>query len=69
MLMKRGEQEGMDGCHAFNTFFCKKIMEGGQANVRRWTSKVDIFKKKLLLVPVHLLDVHWCLAVRKSSQY
>ncbi|KAJ2512151.1 SUMO1 sentrin specific peptidase 1 [Coemansia sp. RSA 2049] len=49
-------------CHAFNTFFFTRLQQGGYAQVRRWTRRVDLFKKDLVIVPVHL-GVHWCCAV------
>ncbi|KAJ1921196.1 SUMO1 sentrin specific peptidase 1 [Mycoemilia scoparia] len=47
--------------HAFNTFFYTKLSKEGYSRVRRWTRKVSIFEKDIIIVPVHL-GVHWCLA-------
>ncbi|KAJ2693591.1 SUMO1 sentrin specific peptidase 1 [Coemansia sp. RSA 1285] len=49
-------------CHAFNTFFFTRLQQGGYVRVRRWTRRVDLFEKDLVIVPVHL-GVHWCCAV------
>ncbi|KAM3930227.1 sentrin-specific protease 5 isoform 2-T2 [Leptodactylus fuscus] len=46
--------------HFFNTFFHKQLVTKGYEGVKRWTKKVDIFKKTLILIPIHLL-VHWVL--------
>ena len=32
-------------------------------NVARWTRKVDVFAKELIIVPVHVHGNHWTLAV------
>ena len=62
LLMSRAEGQGMPRVYAFNTFFYPKVMSGGQASVKRWTRKVDIFSYDYILIPVHL-GMHWCLAV------
>ncbi|XP_041366433.1 sentrin-specific protease 1-like [Gigantopelta aegis] len=62
LLMSRAEEEGKPKVYAFNTFFYPKVMNGGQASVKRWTRKVDIFSYDYILIPVHL-GMHWCLAV------
>ncbi|XP_075058334.1 sentrin-specific protease 5 [Mixophyes fleayi] len=46
--------------HFFNSFFHRQLMTKGYNGVKRWTKKVDIFKKTLLLIPIHL-EVHWSL--------
>lgn len=48
--------------HVFSTHFYSTIMERGYEGVQRWTRKVDIFAKDLILIPVHL-GMHWVLAV------
>ncbi|XP_063772431.1 sentrin-specific protease 5 [Pseudophryne corroboree] len=49
-----------DKVHFFNSFFHKQLMTKGYNGVKRWTKKVDLFKKTLLLIPIHL-EVHWSL--------
>lgn len=49
-------------CYAFNTFFYPKIKKEGHSSVKRWTKKVDIFSKRLLIIPVHL-TMHWCMCI------
>lgn len=46
--------------HFMNSFFHRQLITKGYEGVRRWTKRVDLFSKRLLLVPVHL-EVHWCL--------
>ncbi|MGH0166707.1 UNVERIFIED_CONTAM: hypothetical protein FKN15_050913 [Acipenser sinensis] len=46
--------------HFFNSFFYDKLRTKGYDGVKRWTKNVDIFKKSLLLIPIHL-EVHWSL--------
>lgn len=48
--------------HIFNTHFYPKLLKDGHAKIKRWTKKVDIFAKDLVLVPIHLGN-HWTLAV------
>ncbi|KAG7456915.1 hypothetical protein MATL_G00240930 [Megalops atlanticus] len=46
--------------HFFNSFFHRQLVTKGYEGVKRWTKKVDLFSKRLLLIPVHL-EVHWSL--------
>ncbi|CAH1644636.1 unnamed protein product [Spodoptera littoralis] len=63
LLMQRSEErKDLPKVYATNTFFYPKLMQSGQAGLRRWTRKVDIFAHDLLVVPVHL-GVHWCLSI------
>lgn len=58
-----GESHGYPKVYAMNTFFVPRLLQGGHAGVSRWTRKVDIFSKDVILVPVHVGDVHWAMAV------
>ncbi|SPO21001.1 uncharacterized protein UTRI_00478 [Ustilago trichophora] len=56
-----------DSIYVFNTFFCKILMdeptvESSYRKLRRWTSKVDLFSKKYIVVPINEA-YHWYLAV------
>ncbi|CAH2104127.1 unnamed protein product [Euphydryas editha] len=63
LLMQRSEERtDLPKVYATNTFFYPKLMQSGQAGLRRWTRKVDIFSHDLMVVPVHL-GVHWCLSL------
>ncbi|CAK1602675.1 unnamed protein product [Parnassius mnemosyne] len=63
LLMQRSEERpDLPKVYATNTFFYPKLMQSGQAGLRRWTRKVDIFAHDLMVVPVHL-GVHWCLSL------
>ncbi|KAK1168606.1 hypothetical protein AOXY_G9406 [Acipenser oxyrinchus oxyrinchus] len=46
--------------HFFNSFFHKQLVTRGYEGVKRWTKKVDLFSKSLLLIPIHL-EIHWSL--------
>ncbi|MCI4383554.1 hypothetical protein PGIGA_G00027930 [Pangasianodon gigas] len=46
--------------HFFNSFFYKQLVAKGYEGVKRWTKKVDVFSKRLLLIPLHL-EIHWSL--------
>ncbi|XP_068137217.1 sentrin-specific protease 5 [Hyperolius riggenbachi] len=49
-----------DKVHFLNSFFHRQLMTKGYNGVKRWTKKVDVFKKIMLLIPIHL-EVHWSL--------
>ncbi|XP_067897783.1 sentrin-specific protease 5-like [Heterodontus francisci] len=49
-----------DKVHFFNSFFYKQLQTKGYNGVKRWTKKVDLFSKALLLIPIHL-EIHWSL--------
>ncbi|XP_015119654.2 uncharacterized protein LOC107042917 [Diachasma alloeum] len=57
LLAKRSE----GAVHVLNTFFYQNLLRSYD-NVSRWTKKVDIFSKKMLLIPIHSGN-HWCLCV------
>nr|XP_015216389.1 PREDICTED: sentrin-specific protease 5 isoform X1 [Lepisosteus oculatus] len=46
--------------HFFNSFFHRQLSTKGYEGVKRWTKKVDLFSKSLLLIPIHL-EIHWSL--------
>ncbi|XP_063296814.1 sentrin-specific protease 5 [Pelobates fuscus] len=46
--------------HFLNSFFHRQLVTKGYNGVKRWTKKVDFFKKTMLLIPIHL-EVHWSL--------
>ncbi|KAM7411900.1 hypothetical protein PAMA_021736 [Pampus argenteus] len=62
LLVERSKNPNLPTVNTFNTFFYPKLRSSGYSAVRRWTKKMDIFSKDILLVPVHL-GVHWCLSV------
>lgn len=62
LLVERSKDPRWPSVNTFNTFFYPKLRSSGYSAVRRWTKKMDIFSKDILLVPVHL-GVHWCLSV------
>ena len=43
-------------------FFYTKLVAAGNDGVSHWMKEVDLFNKRLWLLPVHL-GAHWCLAV------
>jgi len=54
-------------CHFMETNFYTKLAEGASgysfASVRRWTRKVDVFTKDMIMVPIHCHGNHWTLAL------
>ncbi|KAL2917262.1 hypothetical protein HK105_203327 [Polyrhizophydium stewartii] len=69
MCMKRAKQaqDKFPRIHVFNTFFYEQLRTRGYSSVRRWTKKVDLFEKDLVIVPVHL-GAHWTCAVINLKQ-
>lgn len=62
LLVERSKDPSLPSVNTFNTFFFPKLRSSGYSTVRRWTKRMDIFSRDILLVPVHL-GVHWCLSV------
>ncbi|KAI9573550.1 hypothetical protein HD554DRAFT_2167133 [Boletus coccyginus] len=64
----RGKDPALaDQIHVFSSFFYKKLNnrknpEDGYNSVRKWTSKIDLFAKKYVIVPINE-NVHWYLAI------
>ena len=53
-------------CHFFTSQWYAKLTEGGRyefVRVKRWTKKVDVLVKDLLIFPIHRNGNHWTLAV------
>ncbi|XP_034951004.1 sentrin-specific protease 1-like [Chelonus insularis] len=62
LLIARGENEKYPSVYAMNTFFYPKLISGGHSSLKRWTRKVDIFAKDIIVVPVHL-GMHWVMSI------
>ncbi|KAJ1674990.1 SUMO1 sentrin specific peptidase 1 [Spiromyces aspiralis] len=58
-MERQSRNQAFPSVHAFNTFFFTTLVNGGYSRVRRWTRKVRLFEKDIVIVPVHL-GVHWC---------
>eukprot|EP00116_Pleurobrachia_bachei_P002546 sb/3462808/ len=61
LLMDRSKKVA-PSIHIFNTFFYPRLLKVGHQGLARWTRKVDLFAKDLIMIPIHL-GMHWCLAV------
>lgn len=50
--------------HYFNTFFWSKLESEGyeRARLAKWTKKIDIFSKDVVLIPVNHSNSHWTAA-------
>ncbi|KAI0695754.1 hypothetical protein C8T65DRAFT_584023, partial [Cerioporus squamosus] len=64
--LRKDQPELAEQVHVFNSFFYKKLVTKKNvadtyASVRKWTSKVDIFSKKYIIVPINEKYVQ-CLA-------
>ncbi|EPQ28837.1 uncharacterized protein PFL1_03640 [Pseudozyma flocculosa PF-1] len=45
--------------HFFSSFFWENLKNRGFDGVKRWTRKVDIFSKDIVLFPINLGNSHW----------
>lgn len=45
--------------HFFSSFFWENLKNRGYDGVKRWTRKIDIFSKDLILFPINLGNAHW----------
>ncbi|XP_014238396.1 sentrin-specific protease 1-like [Trichogramma pretiosum] len=73
LLIERGKNTDFPSVYAMNTFFYPKLVAGGHASLKRWTRKVDLFSKDLIIIPIHL-GIHWCMSIidlknKKISYY
>ncbi|XP_074429643.1 sentrin-specific protease 2-like [Larus michahellis] len=72
LVMERSKKAGYPSVHAFSSFFYEKLTSGGYEAVGRWTRRVDLFHKDIILVPINL-RLHWTLAVidtrKKTVKY
>lgn len=54
--------------YVFNTFFYEKLMQknadgsSGFENVKKWTSKIDLFKMRYIIVPINW-RMHWYVVI------
>lgn len=49
--------------HYFSTFFWTKLLSGYEkSRLAKWTKKIDIFSKDVVLVPVNHNNLHWTAA-------
>lgn len=46
--------------YCFETFFYTTLVQFGYARVERWTKRVNIFSKRLLLIPVNVVQQNFC---------
>ncbi|KAI8978855.1 hypothetical protein BD414DRAFT_120430 [Trametes punicea] len=65
--VRKDQPELAEEVHVFNSFFFKKLnskrdVQDSYPSVRKWTSKVDIFKKRYIIVPINE-NFHWYLAI------
>ncbi|KAA1082505.1 Smt3-specific protease [Puccinia graminis f. sp. tritici] len=49
--------------HCFSSFFMSQFDLGGHSGVKRWTRKINLFEKDLILFPTNLSNLHWVLGV------
>lgn len=81
MLQERDDQlcttnKNRRSSHYFSSFFISKLFLSGNyeyENVKRWTKKVNLFKKDRVYCPVNINNTHWTMLVmfiqQKKIQY
>ncbi|PKI82591.1 Ulp1 peptidase [Malassezia vespertilionis] len=58
------EANGYWSVHFFSSFFWENLSKRGYSGVRRWSRRVDLFTKDLILFPINLGQAHWvCAAI------
>ncbi|XP_037720161.1 ubiquitin-like-specific protease 1 [Drosophila subpulchrella] len=72
LLTDRSEKRSgqLPSVYSMNTFFMPRLLQSGFEGVKRWTRKVDILSKDIILIPVHCKGVHWTMTIidmRKKS--
>nr|XP_036672335.1 sentrin-specific protease 1 [Drosophila suzukii] len=65
LLTDRSEKRSgqLPSVYSMNTFFMPRLLQSGFEGVKRWTRKVDILSKDIILIPVHCKGVHWTMAI------
>uniref|UniRef100_A0A182K3Z7 Ubiquitin-like protease family profile domain-containing protein n=1 Tax=Anopheles christyi TaxID=43041 RepID=A0A182K3Z7_9DIPT len=76
LLKERSElkrDQGLPKVYTMNTFFLQQLLKIGYSGVRRWTRKVDLLAHDMIVVPVHVGGIHWCMSTidlrRKTIHY
>uniref|UniRef100_A0A182W1W2 Ubiquitin-like protease family profile domain-containing protein n=1 Tax=Anopheles minimus TaxID=112268 RepID=A0A182W1W2_9DIPT len=76
LLRERSElkrEQGLPKVYTMNTFFLPQLLKMGYSGVRRWTRKVDLLAHDMIVVPVHVGGIHWCMSIidlrRKTIDY
>uniref|UniRef100_A0A182QGN0 Ubiquitin-like protease family profile domain-containing protein n=1 Tax=Anopheles farauti TaxID=69004 RepID=A0A182QGN0_9DIPT len=76
LLRERSElkrDQGLPKLYTMNTFFLQRLLQSGYSAVRRWTRKVDLLAHDMIVVPVHVGGIHWCMSTidlrRKTIHY
>ncbi|XP_053679316.1 uncharacterized protein LOC128730302 [Anopheles nili] len=65
LLRERSEMkrdQGLPKVYTMNTFFLQRLLQTGYSGVRRWTRKVDLLAHDMIVVPVHVGGIHWCMS-------
>ncbi|KFB50281.1 hypothetical protein ZHAS_00018361 [Anopheles sinensis] len=66
LLRERSElkaDQGLPKLYTMNTFFIPRLLQVGHSGVRRWTRKVDLFAYDMIVAPVHVNGIHWCMSI------
>lgn len=85
MLQRRADslaEKGAPSIHCMHSTFFNRLSNhasgsGGAGTtkgynyeyVRTWTRRVDLFSKQLVIFPINIDNVHWCLAVARIGSW
>ncbi|KAJ1952991.1 hypothetical protein EC988_003250 [Linderina pennispora] len=71
LINKRsGSNPKLPKVHAFSSFFFNMLDGSGYARVRRWTRRINLFEKDMVVVPVNIDNRHWvCMVIDFRSKY
>ena len=60
---KENREKNILNVHYFSTFFWTKLLDGYEkSRLAKWTKKIDIFAKDVVLIPVNHNNLHWTAA-------
>ncbi|ORX66717.1 cysteine proteinase [Linderina pennispora] len=70
LINKRsGSNPKLPKVHAFSSFFFNMLDGSGYARVRRWTRRINLFEKDMVVVPVNIDNRHWvCMVIDFRSK-
>ncbi|KAF9073861.1 hypothetical protein BDP27DRAFT_1318282 [Rhodocollybia butyracea] len=65
-----GKKNKLLNAHYFSTFFWQKLERDGyeKGRLAKWTKKIDLFSKDIVLIPVNHNNMHWTAAAINFRQ-
>ncbi|GAA93447.1 hypothetical protein E5Q_00088 [Mixia osmundae IAM 14324] len=66
---KTGPGKPFRRTHVFSTFFFAKLQSHQYEGVRRWTKKIDLWQKDIIICPINLGNAHWTCGAINMAQH